>query len=327
MRSASLPPRARALLVFALAGATWLGQGGVAGAQPKTGSPATEAALELARDAYNRGASAHERGDHAAAAREFAQADAIAPDPVTLQVALDAAVLADDPVLGGELVARAARRSGNAQLAESLRAARARFVGRTGRVRVTCPGASACAATLDGQNVDPGRPTIVRVGRHVVAAQRDGRAEERVVEVKPDEVAEVAFAAPAPPAGTRPASSPIEPPEGASLAPVMFFVGVAATAIAGGVAIVLAVDTAGRHEDFIMAGCAGSAHGDCSALADDGLAAQHRTNALLGVTAALGAATIAMGIVSFALPGGDRATISLGARSGGPMAALRIALP
>jgi hypothetical protein len=322
-----VPPRARALLVFALAGATWLGPGGIAGAQPKAGSPATEAALELARDAYNRGAAAHERGDHAAAAREFAQADAITPDPVTLRVALDAAVLADDPVLGGELVARAAQRPADAQLAESLRAARARFAGRTGRVRVTCPGASACAATLDGQSVDPGRPTIVRVGRHVVAAQRDGRAEERVVEVKPDDLAEVVFAAPAARVETRPAGSPTEPPEGASVAPAWLFVGLGATAIAGGFTIAFAVDTAGRHEDFIDAGCAGSAHGDCSALADDGLAAQHRTNALLGVTAALGAATLAIGIASFALRGGDRATISLGARSGGPMAALRIALP
>jgi hypothetical protein len=166
-----------------------------------------------------------------------------------------------------------------------------------------------------------------------VAAQRAGRAEERVVEVKPDEVAEVVFAAPAPPAVptvpavTRPAASPTEPPEGASPAPAWFLVGLGATAIAGGITIASAVDTAGRHEDFIDAGCAGSAHGDCSALADDGLAAQDRTNALLGVTAALGAATIAIGIISFALQGGDRATVSLGARSGGPIAALRIALP
>jgi len=338
MRWASLPSRARALLFFAVLGATWLGPSSRAGAQPKAGRPSSEAARDLASDAYNRGAAAHERGDHATAAREFAQADAIAPDPVTLRVALDAAVLADDPVLGGELVERAAQRPADAQLAEAVRAARERFAGRTGRVRVICPadeGAheppreSACTATLDGQSIDAGRPVIARVGRHIVTTRRDGRAEQWAVEVKPDEVAEVVFAAPgpaAPPVDTRGVSSPAEP-GGGYLSPAWFFVGLGATAIAGGFAIALGVDTAGRHQDFLDAGCAGSAHGDCSALADDGISAQHRANALLGVTAALGAATIAMGILSFAVRGDDRAVVSLGARGGGPVAALRVPLP
>ena len=341
MRGAVLPavirrPGAHALILVAASGALWAGQARA----EEPGRPTAPAALERARAAYSRGAAAYERGDYATAARALAEADALAPDPVTLRAALDAVALADDPVLGAALVERAAERPADAGLAGSLQAARARFAGRTGKVRVTCPGAAKCAATLDGKPVEAGRSTIATVGRHVAGARRDDRGghddrgwrddrgghddrgEERAVEVKPGETAEVAFAAPAP----APAPAPL-PSAGEPLSPAWFLAGLGATAVAGGITVALAVDTAGRHDAFVGAGCAGPVHGDCAGLAGDGLSAQHRTNALLGVTAALGAATVAIGVLTFRSRGADRAAIALGALHGGATAALRVPLP
>ena len=59
-----------------------------------------------AREAYDRGIAAFQRGEFAAAAREFATADAIVPSSVALHAALDAAIRADDPVLGVALLDR-----------------------------------------------------------------------------------------------------------------------------------------------------------------------------------------------------------------------------
>src|SRR5580693_6760902 len=60
-----------------------------------------------ARDAFERGSAAYRLGDYARAAAEYARADALDPNPAALRAALDAATLADDPVLGEELIERA----------------------------------------------------------------------------------------------------------------------------------------------------------------------------------------------------------------------------
>ncbi len=89
-----------------------------------------------AKEAYARGVAAHERGDLALAAREFAAADAFAPSSVALQAALEAAVDADDPVIGGELIERSKRVASPVppKLAQSVDAAKKQLGGRAGRV-------------------------------------------------------------------------------------------------------------------------------------------------------------------------------------------------
>src|SRR5437899_9446863 len=56
-----------------------------------------------ARAAYDRGAIAYRQGDFARAATEYAQADQLVPMIQVLEAALDSALLADDPLIGGQL--------------------------------------------------------------------------------------------------------------------------------------------------------------------------------------------------------------------------------
>jgi hypothetical protein len=271
-----------------------------------------------AREAYDRGAAAHQRGDHATAARELALADALVPNPVTLQAALESALAADDAALGMELCDRSQRARTDAALAALVRDARARFGRRAGRLRVDCPAATACTASVDGAAIETGRAIFVPVGRHVVTVRTGEQEERRPIEVEPGGSASVVVTgAPAPPP---PAPAPAR--EGPSIG---WFAGtLGAAAVAGGVTIGLGVDTAKKHDAFVSAGCAGSVHGDCTALADAGRAAQLRTNVLVGVTGALAAATVVVGVVTFRARGADRAALTIG---GAQLAALRVPLP
>ena len=76
-----------------------------------------EPPAEAAARAYDRGARASRAGDDRAAARAFAEADAIAPHAATLVQALRAALDADDFVLVRELLARAETRESSPELA------------------------------------------------------------------------------------------------------------------------------------------------------------------------------------------------------------------
>jgi hypothetical protein len=117
---------------------------------------------------------------------------------------------------------------------------------------------------------------------------------------------------------------PPPPPPARGPSPGWFIAALGSTVIAGGVTVGLGVDTASKHSAFVDAGCAGPVHGDCAALASDGTAAQLRTNVLAGVTAALGAATVVAGVLTFRARGAERAALSIGP---GPVAVLRVPLP
>jgi hypothetical protein len=265
-----------------------------------------DAATE-AHEAYDRGTRAYRRGDYATAAREYAAADALSPSPVALQAALDAAVLADDPVLGVELVDRAKEAPRTNALALSILTAQRKFARRTGRIHVACGAAAACIASIDGAAVDPAHPVIVRVGAHTVIVESGGAATTRDVTVGPDEVIEVAPAAGTAPAAatasgaaTAPASAPA--PEAASapvvatessrgISPVWFYVGLGATGIAGAASIVSGADTASQHSHFASDCTQGREASNCGGLASSGQSAQTRTNVLIGATAGLAAVT------------------------------------
>ena len=90
---------------------------GTAAAQPP--SPA--------KLAYDEGTKAYGRGDFRGAAAAFARADALAPNDIALEAALDAAIKAHDPVLGRELLDRAKRTKAEGPLAESIRNAEREF--------------------------------------------------------------------------------------------------------------------------------------------------------------------------------------------------------
>src|SRR5215472_3635970 len=259
---------------------------------------------QRAREAYDHGTAAHRRGDFAEAAADYAQADALAPSPVALRAALDEAVKADDPALGMELLDRTNRAPMDQALATSAAAARAKFKGRAGRIVVHCPPSHACLSTLDDRKFDVEKPVWATVGQHTVIIQIDEAAQPHLIEVKPDETLEVTpplaaeaaaatpVAPPPPVASPTPAavSNETAPPEARrkGLSPVWFFVGVGATAVAGGATVISALDTSSKHQSFVNEGCGRLNTSGCGTLASDGTSAQTRTNVLLGVTAAIG---------------------------------------
>jgi hypothetical protein len=265
-----------------------------------------------ARDAYDRGTAAYKRGDYARAATEYAQADAIAPSAVALRAALDAATLADDPVLGTELVERAAQReSGTADkpLATVLATARARFAHRAGRVVVRCP--DTCLATIDGAAAEASRPRIVSVGTHSIVIQRNAGSETRIVRVDGDQVVEVTpIATPTPITTSTPtttatwtstpppvASTRRESPHTRPLPGGFFWAALGATAIAGGFTVWSGIDTANKHSQFTSDHCGAPMFvPGCGGLSNDGKFAQARTNVLIATTGILAATAVALGV-------------------------------
>lgn len=98
-----------------------------------------------AKEAYERATAEYQRGDYAQAATDFAAADALAPSPAALKMALDAAVESDSVGLGLELLERSKRAPANEPLASSIVAAKAKFDGRVIVVTQPAPAATATA--------------------------------------------------------------------------------------------------------------------------------------------------------------------------------------
>ncbi len=255
--------------------------------------------LARARDAYDRGVRAHAAADYGAAARAFAEADALAPTPASLEAALEAAMRADDAVLGVEVLDRAEGRGDvDASLLRTIDAARRRFGGRTGKIRVQCTGSERCLFAVDGRASDGSRPFVAIVGTHsIVIQQGEGRV-ERLVEVRADAVTVVGMSSGAAPPPETPRSAPISR---SGLSPTWFFVALGATALVGGATVFSGIDAADQHDAFVTAGCAPGATGPkaatCAARSEDGSSATLRTNLLLGATAVLAVGTAALGVV------------------------------
>jgi hypothetical protein len=280
-----------------------------------------------AREAYDRGTAAHKRGDFAQAAVDYALADEMAPSPVALRAAIDEAVRADDAALGMELVARAGRAPAPSDLAKSVAAARTKFQGKAGVVRLRCP--STCMATLDGKPLAVNKDAWSTVGQHTVVIQVGDDAQQRLIEVKADAPAELAptprpqappAATSAPPEAPAPAPAPLPAPErprgenspaapapyvtpapepapaaAPGLSPVWFFVGAGATLALGAGSALSALDTSSKHDDFVKAGCDARGSPACDAASTNGESAQARTNILLAVTAVVGVVTVVIG--------------------------------
>jgi hypothetical protein len=271
-----------------------------------------------AKEAYDRGVEAHGKGDMQRAAQEFARADALAPTPVALQAALDAAIEADDPVLGSELLERSTRAKPTGALAASVSAARARFAGRAGRVRVQCPSGSTCMATLDGASLETQKPVWAPTGQHTVVVQVDGDAQTKLVRVEPEGIADVAGTKTGA-ASPSPAPANDEPKGGGrglrdGLPPIVFYAGVGVTVLLAGATTYFAIDTKNKHDEFDNLGCARANLSDCEDLKDQGQSSQTTTNVGLVLTGVAGVATAVIGaaftnwkgpmIAAAPLPGG-----------------------
>jgi hypothetical protein len=230
--------------------------------------------IEEARRAYDRGASAFERGDFRDAATAFIEADEKVPSTTALRAALDAVVELDDAVLGETLIERAATRPHDDALETAVRNARVRFAGKTGRIRIDCP--TDCLATIDGSVAKVGSPIVVVVGSHEVKVDGDGVVRVQSVRVEPDRATSVA----------------LRRPQATGLSPAWFVTGTALTVASGVITSIFAADTIAQHDRFLADGCLHSPA--CNKAAVDGQNAQTRTNVALGTTIVLAAVTVTL---------------------------------
>jgi hypothetical protein len=295
--------------------------------------------VDRARAAYDRGVRANATGDHANAARAFAEADALAPQPASLEAALESAMKADDAALGAELVDRADGRAPDAGLRKTLEAARRRFAGRTGKVRIECRGDGRCLAAVDGAAADARRPIFVAVGPHAVVVQRGDERIERLVDVKADAVVvveagpsggAVGSAGIAGVAGAGPGASvtPAEPSQGLSRG--WFYGGLGVTAVFGAITIVSGLDAVAQHDRFAAAcgsGGAGPAPADCGDRSAEGSRAQTRTNIFLGGTALFALTTAALGIFAVRWRDGTQARVTFGTTRASAVAGFELVTP
>lgn len=269
-----------------------------------------------AKEAYDRGTKAHDRGDFKKAAEEFAKADALAPSPVALQAALDAAVDADDALLGAELLERSKRANATGALAASIETARTKLGGRAGRVRVACPSGAQCSSTIDGAPFDGSKGLWIKSGPHALTIKVDGATDTRTIEVHGGEQLEVVPARGSSPGAVIPVASP--PPASATaspgagttsapaangadekhapLSPVVFWIGTGVTVVLAGASTYYALRASSRHDDFDSAGCGLASTGSCPDLADKGKFAQTVANIGFAATGVTAAATIVIGV-------------------------------
>lgn len=253
---------------------------------------------QAARTAYDKAVQAHERGDFAEAARQFAHADGLFPNDSVLKDALGEALRADAGVFGLMLVARAARSPNNVELQAAAAKVRETFRGRAGRIAVECP--EPCVLEIDGQSPEPDAERWLAVGPHVVvltASAYPDHHDEHRVEVLPLETTRVQFVPPLAlavvPPSPPPAPAPAAPRAEGGISPAWFWLGAGLTVALGGATTLSGLDVSARRRDFADRGCSRVGSDACDADASDGRGAVTRTNVLLGATAVLGAATVA----------------------------------
>ena len=340
---------------LALVGA--IGTERVAYAVETPAAPADLFQVDRARAAYDRGVRAHAVRDHVTAARAFAEADALAPAPASLEAALESVMRADDALLGAELVDRAEGRAGDAGVARSLEAARKRFAGRTGKVKVDCRLETRCVASVDGAPADARKAIYVIAGPHAVVVQRGEERFERLVEVKADATVTVSASeegggggvgagagaggsgGPGGPGGESGTGTGTGTSGGSGsgeasqsgISPVWFYVGVGATAVLAGATVLSGLDAVKKHDGFESGGCANGGSGplpvDCEERGRNGETAQLRTNLLLGATAVLAATTVAVGIFAVRWKDGTRARVTVGTQRSAAIAGFELTTP
>jgi hypothetical protein len=235
-----------------------------------------------------------------------------------LRAALDAAVKADDPLIGVELLERAHARPADPQLLASARAAEAKLAHRVGRIHVTCT--KPCEAELDGVTIGPGSLTAAGVsmralpGSHTVLFRIDGRSASVPATVAVDQVAEVtppeallhppvAIEPPAgppplvtpPPLAPPPAVDRVAPSKGISRA--WFWTGTAVTAAAGVTGALLLHHASTDRSSLTSHGCgAGSKTSLCQSTSSDEHTFTIAGGVTLGVAGAAGIFTLISGV-------------------------------
>ena len=280
----------------------------------------TPAQVRTAAEAFDKGREAYKAEDYVEAAEQFEKADNNAPSAAALELAIRsrdkageldrAATLASLGLkrhpedanllkLAGELAKRA-----NASLYE---------------LTATCD--QPCDLTVGGKLVhgapDTARVLYLQPGSFTVrAGWSDDRTDSKQVQAEAGGKGQVDFVAPvaapveaptkAPSQSSVPPSNPggEERDEGASKpshgwSPTVFYVGAGLTAVLGGVTVWSGIDTVNNPgKDKVKDACdktkADFSQSNCDSLYNEGRSHQSRTNVLIGATAVVGVASIAI---------------------------------
>jgi len=290
-----------------------LGVPTIALAQEASPEP-TPAQVRVAAEAFDKGRDAYQSEQYVEAAEQFEKADYNAPSPAALELA------ARSRDKGGELdraatlaslgVKRYPEEQNLLKLAGEL-AKRARV----SLYELTASCDTPCELTVGGKLVhgqpDTQRVLFVAPGSVTVrAGWSENRSDSRQVKAEAGGSGEVSFTAPPLPeveaAANEPAeTAPVAPPapvvepevndKKSGWSPVVFYVGAGVTAVLAGVTVWSGVDTLNNPgKERVRNECSSE---DCQ-LYQDGLGRQHRTNALIGVTLGVGAATALVGLLA-----------------------------
>jgi hypothetical protein len=246
-------------------------------------------AEEEAAAAYDRGASAYDRGDFPTAATELARADELAPNDVTLELALEAASRSTDAVLAMTLVERAEKRpTPSERLTSAADAAKKRFASKVGTINVVCSNAP-CEVAIDEKPVPANRAIIVLARNHRVVIKRGSEDETRDVAVAGGKAVEIISSARAP-TELRTNGPPADTLPSHGVAPKWFWIATVVTVASGAATALSALYTARTHDEF-------TADRSNVELSNDGKFAEGRTVVLGVVTGALAVSTVVLGAV------------------------------
>ena len=291
--------------------------GSIAHAQDGSSEP-TPAQVRVAAEAFDKGREAYKSEDFVEAAEQFEKADSNAPSPAALELAIRARDKAGELDRAATLMSLALRRHpGETNLLKiasdlSKRASTTLF-----ELSAICD--QPCDLTVGGKIVHGGPETerllYIKPGPLTVrAGWSDNRSDSKQVQAEAGGKGEVRFVAPAAPPTKSMAQEPMEPaavapptPDGEQPAdsgakssgwsPAVFFVGAGLTAVLGGVTVWSGLDTVNNPGTQRVKNECGT-QGESCALYQEGLSKQRRTNVLIGVTGAVGIATVLVGVLA-----------------------------
>jgi len=270
----------------------------------------TPAQVRVAAEAFDKGREAYQAEEYVEAAEQFEKADYNAPSASALELAARSRDKAGELDRAATLATLGVKRYPEEQNLLKLAGELAKRARQT-FYELTANCDAPCELTIGGKLVhgapDTQRVLYVAPGSVTVrAGWSDNRNDSRRVEATAGGSGEISFTAPepeteavvekapapAPPAASEAPTTDAETKKWAGLPPAVFYGGAGLTAVLVGVTVWSGLDTVNNPgADRVREECPNE---DCQ-LYRDGLSKQHRTNALLGVTIGVGAATAVIG--------------------------------
>jgi tetratricopeptide (TPR) repeat protein len=266
-------------------------------AQPQpAGAPAKAAANKSeAAKQFKAGVAAFKKKQYLEAAEHFEKAFSLAPHPSALWNAADAREKGGEIALSANLYARYLEMATEADKDRNEAKQRLNSLTLTlGRLELFGPDATDIKVDrltrVEGASI-----VYVDPGDHVVSAKVDGKFLAKNVSVASGAkvIVRLVPQSESPPASPRDEVAVVKPDrttpaKSQGVGPGIVYIGAGVTAVLAGISIGSGLDTSSKRRQFDSSPSA--------QLYDDGVAAQQRTNILVGVTAAAGVATALVGL-------------------------------